>query len=111
VGARHGLRVDSIARGLRDADFEGFDLLVAMDRGHLREMRRRCPKPLASRLVLMGDYDPRREVQDVPDPYYGGAEGFEEIHRILDRCCRSLLDTLESPTLVAREDPASTPRV
>jgi low molecular weight protein-tyrosine phosphatase len=96
VGAKHGLRVDSIARELRDSDFTRFDVLVAMDRGHLREMRARCPKPLQAKLVLMPDYDPEGVLKDVPDPYYGGPEGFEQIYRILDGCSRGLLDALES---------------
>jgi protein-tyrosine phosphatase len=99
VGAKHGLRVDSIARELRDSDFTRFDVLVAMDRGHLREMRARCPRPLLDRLLLMPDYDPEGALKDVPDPYYGGPEGFEQIYRILVGCSRGLLDALESETL------------
>ena len=109
VGARHGLRVDSVARGLSAADFERFDVLVAMDRGHLREMRARCPKALHGKLVLMPDYDPERARRDVPDPYYGGENGFEEVYRILDRCCRGLLDAFESADVEPR--PSSSPRV
>jgi protein-tyrosine phosphatase len=101
VGAKHGLRVDSIARELRDSDFTRFDVLVAMDRGHLREMRARCPKALQGKLVLMPDYDPEGVLKDVPDPYYGGPEGFEQIYRILDGCSRGLLDALESEALEA----------
>jgi protein-tyrosine phosphatase len=111
VGTRHGLDVDSTARALRDEDFERFDVLVAMDRGHLREMRSRCPRPLRRKLLLMPDYDPLGEIQDVPDPYYGGAEGFEEVYRILDRCCRGLLDALESEDLEAMNRPIPPPRV
>jgi protein-tyrosine phosphatase len=96
VGARHGLRVTSVARPLHEADFERFDLLVAMDRGHLREMRARCPKPWHGKLVLMPAYDPEGAVEDVPDPYYGGEDGFENVYRILDRCCRGLLDAFEA---------------
>jgi protein-tyrosine phosphatase len=99
VGAKHGLRVDSIARELRDSDFTRFDVLVAMDRGHLREMRARCPKPLQGKLFLLPDYDPEGVLKDVPDPYYGGPEGFEQIYRILDGCSRGLLDALESEAL------------
>ena len=110
VGAKHGLRVDSIARALRDDDFTRFDVLVAMDRGHLREMRGRCPKALQGRLVLMPDYDPEGVLKDVPDPYYGGFEGFEEIYRILDGCSRGLLDALESQPLETTRQATSVPR-
>ena len=99
VGALHGLRVDSIARELRDDDFARFDVLVAMDRGHLREMRARCPKAHHGKLLLLPDYDPEGVLRDVPDPYYGGFDGFEQIYQILDRCGRGLLDALESEAL------------
>ena len=110
VGAKHGLSVDSIARALRADDFDRFDLLVAMDRGHLREMRARCPKAHQAKLVLMPGYDPEGALKDVPDPYYGGFEGFEEIYRILDRCSRGLLDALESQTLETTGAAVSLPR-
>ena len=96
VGEKHGLQVDSIAREIRDDDFSRFDVLVAMDRGHVREMRARCPKPLQSKLLLMPDYDPEGALKDVPDPYYGGFDGFEQIYRILVGCSRGLLEALES---------------
>jgi protein-tyrosine phosphatase len=105
VGAKHGLRVDSIARELRDDDFTRFDVLVAMDRGHLRVMRARCPQPLQSKLLLMPDYDPEGVLKDVPDPYYGSFDAFEQVYRILDRCSRGLLDALE---LEARETASQT---
>jgi low molecular weight protein-tyrosine phosphatase len=111
VGLNHGLAVDSIARELRDADFTRFDLLVAMDRGHLREMRARCAKPLQGKLVMMSDYGPEGVLKDVPDPYYGPLSGFEDIYQILDRCCRGLLDALLSQALEAASPASSVPRV
>jgi protein-tyrosine phosphatase len=109
VGEKHGIRVDSIARELRDDDFTTFDVLVAMDRGHVREMRARCPKALQSKLLLMPDYDPEGALKDVPDPYYGSFDGFEQIYRILVGCSRGLLDALESETLEAARQ-TSVPR-
>jgi len=111
VGASHGLRVDSTARALREDDFVRFDALVAMDRGHLREMRARCPKPLRGKLLFMPDFDPQGEIEDVPDPYYGGRGGFEDVYHILDRCCRGLLDALESEDVGTTSGPTSPPRV
>jgi protein-tyrosine phosphatase len=110
VGAKHGLLVDSIARELRDRDFRDFDVIVAMDRGHLREMRARCPKALQDKLLLMPDYDPEGAIRDVPDPYYGGFDGFEEIYLILDRCSRGLLDALESEALETATGTTPVPR-
>ena len=96
VGERHGVSVTSVARALRADDFKRFDVLVAMDAGHLREMRGQCPEPLRHKLRLMRDYDRPGAPKDVPDPYYGGAKGFENVYAMLDVCCRGLLDALES---------------
>jgi protein-tyrosine phosphatase len=99
VGDLHGVPVESIARSLRDSDFETFDLIVAMDRGHLREMQARCPGIWQHKLLLMRDYDREPEARDVPDPYYGGFKGFEAIYTILEVCCRRFLDALETGAL------------
>lgn len=73
------------ARRLARRDFEHFDLIVAMDRGHLRILERECPRPHLGklRLLLPG--------ADVPDPYYGGAQGFEEVLDLVEAACRGLL--------------------
>jgi protein-tyrosine phosphatase len=95
VGQRRGLEVTSIARAVVAPDFEQFDLLVAMDRGHLRELRNRCPPPLRSRIRLMRDWDRRGQAEpDVPDPYYDGEPAFEQVFDLLETCCRGLLDEL-----------------
>jgi len=98
VGERHGIDVDSIARALADRDFEEFDVIVAMDRGHLRAMRAACPPALSEKLRLMRDYDDEGTGRDVPDPYYGGFSGFEDVYSMLDRSCGALLDALEAET-------------
>jgi protein-tyrosine phosphatase len=87
--------VTSIARPLADADFEAFDLILAMDRDHLTQLRARCPAPLRSRIRLMREYErPRRGSLDVPDPYYDDEAAFERVFDLLENCCRSLLDEL-----------------
>jgi protein-tyrosine phosphatase len=103
VGDLHATPVESVARELCADDCERFDVLVAMDRGHLRELQARFPPALHSRLVLMRDYDAPGSSKDVPDPYYGSFKGFEEVYTILERCCRKLLDALEA----ARRTPAT----
>jgi protein-tyrosine phosphatase len=72
------------ARALRPNDFERFDLIVAMDAGHLRELRRRCPAPLQHRLGLLPG-----EVE-IPDPYYGGPDGFEDVLDRIEHGCERL---------------------
>ena len=96
VGERHGLDVTSIARAIEDADFDRFDLIVAMDRGHRRELVARAGRARAGKIHLMREYDPRADGPDVPDPYYDGHPAFENVHAILDAACRGLLEALRA---------------
>jgi len=73
------------ARHLSQRDFEEFDLVLAMDHGHLRILRRLCPPQHAGKLRLF-----MRE-SEVPDPYYGGPEGFEQVLDLVEAACRDLL--------------------
>ncbi len=75
---------DQRARALRTDDFERVDRLIAVDGGHLRELRRRCPAALQHRLSLLPG-----EIE-VPDPYYGGAVGFEQVLDLLESGCGRL---------------------
>lgn len=83
AGARgidiRGLR----ARQLQPQDFDDFAYIVAMDRGHLRELKRLCPPARQSKLHLFMDFAAGLEIADVTDPYYGDDDGFE---RVLDMC-------------------------
>jgi len=78
------------ARELTRRDFEEFDLILAMDQGHLRVLRRMCPAEHASKVRL---FMPGR---DVPDPYYGGPEGFEQVLDLVEAGCRELLAGIKS---------------
>jgi protein-tyrosine phosphatase len=93
VGAARGVAVTSIAREVRDSDFKRFDLILAMDRGHLHELRGRCPVPLRDKIRLMREFG-EPTGGDVPDPYYSDDGAFEVVFDILDGCCRGLLAEL-----------------
>jgi protein-tyrosine phosphatase len=80
------------ARHVTRQDFEDFDLIVAMDRGHLRTLERACPPQQRGKLRL---FVPER---DVPDPYYGGAEGFEQVLDMVEEACRGLLAEISAAT-------------
>ncbi len=80
------------ARRIEPGDFARFDLILAMDRGHLRLLRERCPRGHAGKLRLFLDG------RDVPDPYYGGAEAFEQVLDLVEDAARSLLDHLRVST-------------
>jgi protein-tyrosine phosphatase len=94
AAAERGVELAGAARQVDEADFEGFDLLVAMDRSNRDALLRLAPDEEArGRVKLLREYGDREE-HDVPDPYYGGAEGFAEVVEIVERNCRALLDEL-----------------
>ncbi len=79
------------ARRVERDDLEAFDYIFAMDRENLRDLRSLESGPPSRKIRLFRDLDPEGGV-DVPDPYYGGAQGFQEVFDIVDRSCRSILD-------------------
>jgi protein-tyrosine phosphatase len=82
------------ARQVTVRDFDDFDLILAMDRGHRRDLRARCPEPLRDRIRLMREFDKPAGELDVPDPYYSNEQAFVRVYEMLDRCCRNLLQDL-----------------
>ena len=95
VAARHGVPVESVARPVKTSDFESFDLILVMDRGHLRELRARCPASHRHKIHLLREYDAPGSEPDVPDPYYDDIEAFEDVFEMLSICCRNLLAELD----------------
>jgi len=86
------------ARRFERADFERFDLIVAMDRGHFAMLSGMARPPTAHKLKLMMSYARRFKELDVPDPYYGGPRDFERVLDMLEDAVRGLLDSLAQPT-------------
>ncbi len=81
------------ARQVADADFTTFDRILAMDRGHLKILRHRAP-PGFGGLQLFLDYATPSVGADVPDPYYGGADGFEHVLDMIELAAAGLLRSL-----------------
>lgn len=92
AGAR-GYRLDSIARQVRRGDLQEFDLVVAMDRENLADLQALDPAPTAQVVLLSAFLDDGWPV-DVPDPYYGGPQGFEEVIDMIEQACPRILDAL-----------------
>jgi protein-tyrosine phosphatase len=84
------------ARQVTQADFRAFDRIVAMDRANLAELRRRAPQDTTAVLSMMRDHG--AAPGDVPDPYYGGADGFDEVLDMLEDASGGLLDALIART-------------
>jgi len=98
VARRRGVTLEGSARQVRPGDFDDFDLLLAMDRDNLRELRALAPDAeAAAKVRMLREFDPASAGGpdlDVPDPYYGGAQGFETVLDQVEAACRGLLDTL-----------------
>ncbi|MDQ3604985.1 MAG: low molecular weight phosphotyrosine protein phosphatase [Gemmatimonadota bacterium] len=95
VARARGVEVSGSARQLAADDLRRFDYIIAMDAENLAEIERlRTRAGGAARVHRLREWDPRRDGSDVPDPYYGGARGFEEVHDIVERSCAALLDHL-----------------
>lgn len=97
---RHGVHLPSKARQFKADDYRDFDHIVAMDQTNLRDLLELCPEPgLAGKSQLLRDFDPQNTDKtplDVPDPYYGGEDGFTQVFEICRRSCEALLETLEA---------------
>lgn len=85
------------ARQFTAADYADFDLLLAMDRGHLTIMRRLAPAPDRDRARLFLGCVPECGIDDVPDPYYGDERDFVQALDLIERGSRALLDALIRP--------------
>jgi protein-tyrosine phosphatase len=96
AAARRGITLEGAARQVRPRDFEDYDLVLAADRENLDDLRRIAPDDAARRKIrLLREFDPAsRGDLDVPDPYYGGPGGFEEVLDLVEAACRGLLEEI-----------------
>jgi protein-tyrosine phosphatase len=93
---RHGITLHSKARQFKSFDLDYFDLILAMDNENLKNVRRMANGNHTHKIGRMRDFDPTPGDSQVPDPYYGGPEGFENVFQIVKRSCEQLLDELEA---------------
>jgi protein-tyrosine phosphatase len=92
IAVKRGIEMSFLrARKLEQKDFEKFDLLIAMDNGHLSTMRNLCPPEHDHKLGLFLDYLQGHEGMDVPDPYYGSMKDFEEAFDLIYQGCDSII--------------------
>ena len=82
------------ARQVAREDFEDFELILAMDRGHLEILRRIAPPEHRHKLRLFMEFAGERQADEVPDPYYGGPGGFERVLDMVEAAARGLLAQL-----------------
>ena len=101
VASQQGFEYDGRARQFKRHDFHRFDLIVAMDTNNRSDLMRMAQTPQhQEKIRLLREFDPQgRKNSAVPDPYYGGIDGFEEVYEIVERSCRGLLASLEDGKL------------
>ena len=90
-----GIVMEGRAQQFRAADFARFDLVLAMDQENADHLRRIAPDAeAAGKVRLLREFDPDAAGDDhsVPDPYYGGPEGFSTVFELVDRACLGLID-------------------
>ncbi|MBL7962537.1 MAG: low molecular weight phosphotyrosine protein phosphatase [Flavobacteriales bacterium] len=96
---RKGMDIDSLrGRQVRVEDFHHFDRILAMDASNLADLRDLAPdKAAAAKVRLLLEHAPQLPWREVPDPYYGGEEGFDQVFDMLLTACNGLLDELARP--------------
>ena len=95
AAARRGIDMSDLrARVVEAADFERFDLVLAMDDQVYRRLQRLAPAAYRHRVRLFLEYAPELGRREVPDPYYGGTTGFEDVLDLVEQAARGLLAAL-----------------
>lgn len=91
---KNGVPISHAARQLTEQDLDSFDLILAMDQKNYETINRLPTAPNnLHKIKLMREFDPR-EQGEVPDPYWGGDEEFQNVFEILDRSIENMIDTI-----------------
>ena len=83
------------ARRVSAADFDHYDLIIAMDRSNFEDLKAIQPKGSKASVHMMMEFHPQGQPEDVPDPYYGGMDGFDYMCRLLDAATGGLMNDVE----------------
>lgn len=95
--ARRGYNLTHLSRPVRAEDFEIFDLIIGMDDDNIKRLLRIAPSDAErGKIHKMTEYMLNRVATTVPDPYYGGASGFENVLDILEDACEGLLQSIST---------------
>ena len=85
---------DLVARRVEAGDFSVFDYVVAMDQDNYMALSEICPDPHVDKIHMFMDFAPQMRTREVPDPYYGGAAGFERVFDLVDAAANGLLEEI-----------------
>jgi protein-tyrosine phosphatase len=84
------------ARQINQTDFENFDFILAMDKHNLADLKAMQPDRFKGYLGLFLDFAPHQPLKEVPDPYYGGEEGFNQVFDLVTSASQGLLEHLSA---------------
>ena len=97
AAGRRGYALTGRARQIQRRDLEAHDLIVAMDQDNLSDIHKLDPyERYRDKIRLLSDFIPNSQLRDVPDPYYGGRDGFERVITMVEAGCVGILDSLTS---------------
>ncbi len=97
AAAKEGITLVGQARKFTPQDFEDFDLILAMDRENYRDILAQDPQgEYRHKVKMMLDFRQNYTLTEVPDPYYGGSDGFDYVIELLMDACQGLLDFLKA---------------
>jgi protein-tyrosine phosphatase len=89
---KNGVNYQHLGRQAKESDFQRFDYILAMDASNHRNLMNIRPNNATAKLMMMRDFDHQRSGDDVPDPYFGGEDGFQHVFEILDESVNQLID-------------------
>ena len=91
-GERRGYSFEGqSSRKVENFDFGSFDYILAMDHKNIADLKSVCPAGFAHKLELFLDYTPRTQTREVPDPYYGGPDGFVQVVDLIEAASDGLI--------------------
>ncbi len=105
VAMQHGLDYNGRARQIKQRDLQYYDLILAMDKENYADLLAMATPQQREKICLLRTFDSQAKHElDVPDPYNGGQDGFEEVYRIIERSVIGLLNALEHGYAIIASD-------
>lgn len=99
--AKRGYQIVSTSRPITKEDYRNCDMIIGMDSENIAELQKRATNRDEYRKIYkMTDFAVKLDFEDVPDPYYGGDDGFEKVLDILEDACNGLLDAIEDKEII-----------
>ncbi|MDY0076362.1 MAG: low molecular weight protein-tyrosine-phosphatase [Bacteroidales bacterium] len=91
-----GYELTSLARPVRSSDFDNFDYLIAMDDQNYDDLRQKAAdNSQMDKVLRMSDFFTRKDIDHVPDPYYGGSKGFDLVVNLLEEASENLINFIK----------------